>query len=186
MTLLPTILYPFMLLAATCVVTLPFFLQGEICKVLIVRPVEHADVSSCVNLRVTSLGSLVIGRPPPYPGYISASEESIHNDIDNNPHVHHLKVIDPDNESEVMAYAKWEVYEHGRPDLENLRQPMKQSDKEVDSYGKLREAAHEYFCRRNGDMGPHPHLRKFPSKLSNMHWAFFLIICSPSSSSYSQ
>jgi len=123
-----------------------------------VRPVEHADVPQCVALRVASLGSLVIGRPPPYPGYVQDQEASVHRDIDEKPHVHHLKVVDPDHDEEVMAYAKWEVYPDGRPDLEQLRQPMKQSDKEIDQFGRLREAAHEYFCRRNGEMGKHPHL----------------------------
>lgn len=144
----------------TCALVLPLF-QSPICKTpLVVRPVEHADVAQCVALRVASLGSLVIGQPPPYPGYVQDQEASVHNDLDNSPHVRHLKVVDPENEGEVMAYAKWEVYTHGRPDLKKLRQPMKQSDKEVDQFGLLREVAHEYFSRRNGEMGKHPHLRK--------------------------
>jgi hypothetical protein len=127
---------------------------------LVVRSVEHVDVAQCIELRVKTLGSLVIGRPPSYPGYAESSEASVHKDLDNSPHVHHLKVVDPENEEEIIAYAKWEVYEHGRPDLDNLRQPMEESDKQVDRYGRLREAAHEYFCSRNGEMGKHPHLRK--------------------------
>ncbi|KAH8903016.1 hypothetical protein BR93DRAFT_940938 [Coniochaeta sp. PMI_546] len=125
---------------------------------LVVRPVEHADVAQCVALRVASLGSLVIGRPPPYPGYVQESEASVRNDLDNRPFVHHLKVVDPENETEVMAYGKWEVYPDGRPDLEKLRKPMDQADKEVDHYGLLREAAHDYFCTRNGEMGKRPHI----------------------------
>jgi len=132
---------------------------------LVVRSVEHADVANCISLRIASLGSLVIGRPPPYPGYAEEAEASVHNDLDKNPHVHHLKVVDPDNETDIMAYAKWEVYKHGRPDLEQLREAMKMPIEEVDQYSQLRIAAREYFCRRNGDMGKHPHIRK--SAISN-------------------
>lgn len=92
----------------------------------------YADVHQCVSLRVASLGSLVIGCPPPYPGYIEESEASVHNDLENKPHVRHLKVVEPEDEGNIMAYAKWEIYKNGRPDLEQLRQPMKQSGKEVD------------------------------------------------------
>lgn len=127
---------------------------------LVVQPVDHADVARCVDIRVASLGSLVIGRPPPYPGYVEDQEASLHNDLDSSAHVHNLKVVDTEDSREVVAYAKWEIYEHGRPDLEKLRQPMKNSDAEVDQFGLLREAAHDYFCHRNGEMGKHPHLRE--------------------------
>ncbi|KAI9710537.1 MAG: hypothetical protein M1820_002673 [Bogoriella megaspora] len=125
---------------------------------LVVRSIEHADVAQCVNIRVASLGSLVIGRPPPYPGYIEEQEASIHRDLKYKPHVYHLKVVDTENDKVVMAYAKWETYERGRPDLEKLRQPMEQSEKEVDQFGQLRDAAHNYFCSRNGEMGKDPHM----------------------------
>jgi hypothetical protein len=135
--------------------------QNQVCKMpLVVLPVEHADVSQCINLRIASLGSLVIGHPPPYPGYAEESEASVHRDLDSSPHVHHLKVVDPENEGEVIAYAKWEIYPHGRPDLEKLREPMEKADEEVDQFGLLRRTAHDYFCRRNGEMGKHPHIRE--------------------------
>jgi hypothetical protein len=137
------------------------FFQSQVCKMpLVVRPADHADVAQCVSIRVASLGSLVIGHPPPYPGYVEKQEASFHNDLDNSPHVHHLKVVDTENEEEVVAYAKLEVYKHGRPDLEKLRESIKKSDKEVDQFGLLREAAHDYFSRRNSDMGKHPHIRE--------------------------
>lgn len=134
--------------------------QNQVCKMpLVVRPVEHADVAQCIEIRVASLGSLVIGRPPPYPGYVQEAETSAHRDLDKkSPHVRHLKVVDAENEAEVIAYGKWEVYPRGRPDLDKLGQPMDDADKQVDRYGMLREAAHEYFCSRNGVMGKHPHL----------------------------
>lgn len=127
---------------------------------LAVRPVEHADVATCMNIRVAGLGSLGIGRPPPYPGYVKAQEASIHNDLKNSPHVRHLKVVDTENDDEIVAYSKWEVYERGRPDLEKLMAPMKKSDEEADQFGPLREAAHNYFSRCNGEMGKHPHIRE--------------------------
>lgn len=90
-----------------------------------VRAVEHADIGQCMSIRVASLGSLVIGRPPPYPGYVEESEVSLHDDLKGEkPYIHHLKVVNPGSKTEeVLAYAKWEVYKHGRPDLERLRQP---------------------------------------------------------------
>lgn len=127
---------------------------------LVVRPVEHLDVTQCVQIRVDSLGSLVIGRPPPYPGFSEDQEAVIHRDIDSSPHVHHLKVVDPEDEHEIIAYGKWEVYERGRPDLEELSHPMEESAKAVDKFGRLREVAHDYFCTRNGEKGKHPHLRE--------------------------
>lgn len=128
---------------------------------LIVNPVNHADVPQCVTLRTASLGSLVIGRPPPYPGYIKDQEASLHKDIDNKRHVHNLKVVDSDDECQIIAYAKWEVYPCGRQDLEDLQQPMDESNRHVDRFGLLREAAQNYFSQRNGEMGKHPHLCKF-------------------------
>lgn len=145
----------------TCAFFAPFVIN-PICKMssLLVRPIEPINVGKCAALRTAALGSLVIGRPPPYPGYVDDQMASIRNDLDNKPHVHHLKVVDTDNDDEILAYAKWEIYEHGRPDLDGLRQPMDEESKKVDQYGSLREAAHEYFCKRNGEMGKHPHIRE--------------------------
>jgi hypothetical protein len=130
---------------------------------LVVRPVEHADVAQCIAIRVAALGSLVIGRPPPYPGYIEEAEAAVHANLDDpDTFVRHLKVVDPADEGEVMAYAKWELYPNGRSkeSLEKLKEPMSEEDKNVDQYGTLREAAHEYFSTRNGEMGKQPHLRR--------------------------
>lgn len=117
-------------------------------------------MAQCVKIRIECLGSLVVGRLPPYPGLAEDQEATVHKDIDVRPHVHHLKVIDTEDEHEIIAYAKWEVYENGRPDLAELRQPMKESARAVDEFGRLREAAHEYFCTRNMEKGKHPHLRE--------------------------
>lgn len=145
----------------TCAFLLPL-LSSPICRMtsLLVRPVQHADIATCADLRTATLGSLVIGRPPPFPGYKEDQMASIKNDLDNKPHVYHLKVVDTESDDEMIAYAKWEIYTHGRPDLEGLKQPMDEESRKVDQYGRLREAAHEYFCTRNGEMGKHPHIRE--------------------------
>jgi len=125
---------------------------------LLIQPVLHNEAMKCVQIRTASLGSLVIGRPPAYPGYLEDQVATIQNDLINKPHVRHLKVVDV---GQIIAYAKWETYPTGRPDLEQLKQPMDEQSKRVDQYGKLREAAHEYFSRCNGGpMGCRPHIRK--------------------------
>ena len=146
----------------TCAILLPF-LSNQICKMssLLVRPVQHSDIATCAALRTATLGSLVIGRPPPFSGYKEDQMASIKNGLDNKPHVHHFKVIDMESDDEIIAYATREIYPHGRPDLEALKQPMDEESKKVDQYGRLREAAYEYFCTRNGEMGKHPHIREF-------------------------
>ena len=127
---------------------------------LVVRPVERSDIAQCVALRTASLGSLVIGRPPPYAGYEQEQIASVEKDLASKPHVHHLKVVDVESNDEIIAYAKWEVYPRGRLDMEALHKPMDQASLNVDQYGQLRAAAHEYFGTRNGKMGQRPHLRK--------------------------
>lgn len=129
-----------------------------------VRPAQHADVAQCMRIRVATLGSLVIGRPPPYPGYVEESESSMHQDLGKKPSIYHLKVIDAEDETEVLAYAKWELYEQGRPDLEQLQKALTEPDEEPakDDFGALRRAATQYFCSRNGEMGKSPHLRESP------------------------
>ncbi|CAJ2509731.1 Uu.00g056310.m01.CDS01 [Anthostomella pinea] len=128
---------------------------------LVILPVEHADVKQCIALRIASLGSLVIGRSPPYPGYTEEAEASLHHDLDTKPpYVRHLKVVDTESRGEVVAYAKWEVYEHGRPDADQLLAPRSEPVKQVDRFGPLRRAADAYFSRRNGEMGRRPHIRE--------------------------
>lgn len=100
----------------------------------------------------------MIGRPPPYPGYISDSEVKVHKDLDSGSHVYHLKVLNSEDEDKVIAYAKHEICPSGRADLEELSKPVDAADKTVDAYGLLREAAHEYFCRCNREMGKYPHI----------------------------
>ncbi|KAF1976280.1 hypothetical protein BU23DRAFT_551742 [Bimuria novae-zelandiae CBS 107.79] len=128
---------------------------------LLVRPVEHADVATCAALRTATLGSLVIGRLPPYPGFVEEQIASIRRNLDDRPFVHHLKVIDPANNDEILAYAKWEIYQDGRSDQDALKQPMKEASKSADQHGRLREAARDYFCTNNWRLATRPHLREF-------------------------
>lgn len=127
---------------------------------LSVQPITSLDISQCVDIRIASLGSLVIGRPPPYAGFQEEYAASIRKDLEQKPHVHHLKVVNPNDQDQVIAYAKWEVYASGRPDLDKLAQPIDPADLKVDQFGTLRSAAHEYFCRCNGEMGKRPHICK--------------------------
>jgi GNAT superfamily N-acetyltransferase len=132
---------------------------------LTMLPVTHADIPKCISLRVASLGSLAIGRLPPYPGYVEAREASLRNDLDHRPHVHPLKVVDSDTD-EIVAYAKYEIYPQGRQDVEELKKPMDEAMKNVDQCGALREAAHKYFCDRDGgEIGQGPHIRKYTSRM---------------------
>lgn len=125
-----------------------------------VNPVEHADVSRRISFRIASLGSLVIGHPPPHPGYAEEAEATVHSGLDHKDYLHYLNVIDLENDGEIIVYAKWEMYLHGQLDLEKLRKLMNQSDREVDGLSVLREAANAYFCSRNMVMGQHPHARR--------------------------
>ncbi|KAF1960845.1 hypothetical protein CC80DRAFT_513585 [Byssothecium circinans] len=93
---------------------------------LAIRPVEHSDVSACLA-RVASLGSLVIGRPRPYEGYIDEAKAA-------------------------------ETYMSNRPDMDKLKLRLDEASKRVGGFGRLREAAHRYFCSRNGEMGKRPHM----------------------------
>jgi predicted GNAT family N-acyltransferase len=127
---------------------------------LTILSVTHADIPKCIALRVASLGSLAIGRLPPYAGYVEAREASLRNDLDHRPHVHPLKVVDDDTD-EIVAYAKYEIYPQGRQDLEELKRPMDEVMKNVDAFGALREVAHKYFCDRDGgEIAQGPHIRK--------------------------
>lgn len=134
---------------------------------LLVTPVIHEEAPKCTQLRTATLGSLVIGRPPPYPGFLEDQVATIQDDLKNKRHVHHLKVTEADD---IIAYAKREIYPTGRPDLGRLKKPIDEESKSVDQYGRLREVAHEYFCRLNGGpIGASPHICR-PAWISR--WPF--------------
>lgn len=102
---------------------------------LVVKPVKYADVPQCIAIRVAALGSLVIGRLPPYPGYVEEAEAAIRANLDDpSSLMRHLKVVDPADEGEVMAYAKWELYPEGRSQesLAKLKEPTSDKDRTVD------------------------------------------------------
>ncbi|KAJ4297644.1 hypothetical protein N0V90_005538 [Kalmusia sp. IMI 367209] len=141
---------------------------------LTVLPVKGPDIPNCIALRASVLGSLVIGRPPADAAYMTAAETALHVDlVHHHDYIHHLKVVDTDDEeSKIVAYAKWEVYEHGRPDMHMLKdwkQAVERTDedgvfKEVasdDKYIGLRRLAAEYFAETNMKIGESPHLLDF-------------------------
>jgi hypothetical protein len=111
--------------------------------------------------------------PPPYPGYVEGAEAAVRTNLDDpDSFVRHLKVVNLANEGEIMAYAKWELYPDGRSEenLEKLKEPVSNEDMKVDQYGALREAAHDYFCSRNGEMGRRPHLRTIVVTRPSLAW----------------
>ncbi|KAK4121896.1 hypothetical protein N657DRAFT_657419 [Parathielavia appendiculata] len=106
----------------------------------------NSRLAHCIAIRIAALGSLVTGRLPAYAGCTEKAEAAVHANLDDpDSFVHHLKVVDPANEGDVMAYAKWELYPNGRSkeSLEKLNELLSDEDKSVDRYGALREAAHE-------------------------------------------
>jgi hypothetical protein len=125
--------------------------------------VEYDDVETCVRIRIDSLGSLVVGHLPAYESYEQDSIVRTRREIKNPKdysHIHHMKVYDAENPGEIMAYAKWEVYENGRPDLEKLRDLEEIPLKPDDQYLNLRQDAHKDFCAKNAEIGKEPHIRK--------------------------
>ena len=126
---------------------------------LTAQPVEHEDVARCIDIRIECLGSLVVGKLPPFLGYREQQEASIHNDIDHNPHVQNWKVLDVKS-GEIIAYAKWVMHEPGRPDTKKAQKPKGTVLKKEDEHWRLRQAAYDYFQSRYRQLADVPHIRK--------------------------
>ena len=96
-----------------------------------VLPITHSDVAKCIHFRITCLGSLVVGCLPPYPSYRRDQEAVVNHELNNSSnHIHHLKVIGTDSEDDIVAYAKWEIYKLGRPEIvEGIDSDRKESNK---------------------------------------------------------
>ena len=125
-----------------------------------VRPVEHVDVARCVDIHIKCLGSLIAGKLQSFPGYREVQEASIHNDIDHNPHIHNWKVVDAESR-DIIAYAKWEVYEHDRLDMKDAQESKDTTLKKVDEHWRLRQAAYDYCMGRYRQLTDVPHTRKY-------------------------
>ncbi|KAF2109170.1 acyl-CoA N-acyltransferase [Lophiotrema nucula] len=131
----------------------------------VVRPIELQDVPQCIKLRIDNLGSLIIGRLPPYEGYAEEQEHSMRKRLLNadgsSGHIHFMKVVDKDgDQSEVVAYARWEFYPKGLSERKTLFEQNhgNDSDKKVDEFWKLREEAVKYFKRCTENIQGCPHI----------------------------
>lgn len=122
---------------------------------LVIRDVEHADITECIGLRVAALGSLVIGRLPPYLGYVDEAEARVRRELDGSPHVHHLKVVDTEKGEEIVAYGKWEVYERGRGEDVGSASV---GGGEGEGFRELRRLVRGWFHKRKKEMGKKPHI----------------------------
>jgi hypothetical protein len=99
-----------------------------------VVPITHSDVAKCIDIRVNCLGSLVVGCLPPYPSYQRDQEAVVHHELKHSSgHIHHLKVIDTDNNNTV-AYAKWEIYKLGRPEIAEDTNSDREEPNNLDDY----------------------------------------------------
>ena len=140
------------------------------------EPLEYDDVETCVRIRIEGLGSLVVGHLPVYEGYEQDSINRKREEIahpEKHPHVHHMKVVDMENPNQIIAYAKWEVYKNGRPDLEDLQKAERVPENPNDEYLKLRQEAYKYFCLKNAEIGKEAHIRKYSMlqiPLPNASW----------------
>jgi hypothetical protein len=130
-----------------------------------VHPIESADAGACVDIRIERLGSLVIGRPIPDPksGYRDGRIASIERDLKDRSHVHNLKIIDTKMKNRIIAYARWEIHQCGRPPSNVLAIPKDKAAKEIEVVQALSELRHDmdvYFRARDKEIGNKPHIRK--------------------------
>jgi hypothetical protein len=130
-----------------------------------VHPIESTDAGACVDIRIERLGSLVIGRPIPDPksGYRDGRIASIERDLNDRPHVHNLKIIDTEMKNRIIAYARWEIHEFGRPSSNVSATPKDNAAKGIDEVQELLELRHDmnvYFRARDKEIGNKPHIRK--------------------------
>jgi hypothetical protein len=111
---------------------------------ILVLPVEHADVRSCIKVHVAGMGSSAVGNLKTYYGYEEEQKARTHSDINRRPDVHHLKLVDTEEGNEIIAYAKWEVYEHGRPSPADVPIPSHKVVDKHDEHWRLRQDVQEY------------------------------------------
>lgn len=59
----------------------------------VARTIQHAEASQCIKVRVNTLGSVVTGRAPPYPGVVEEEDSELHEDLSRKLWVHHLEIV---------------------------------------------------------------------------------------------
>ena len=128
-----------------------------------IRPVEEADVPQFVSIVSASLDASDIGRmmhdDPPHPAYLARRKEKIFKSL-SKPNMYNLKVVDTDNNDEMIAGATWSIFANGRSDeeLKELEQPFEPVEEERERYGRAQRDFFEgYLNRVRRSFGKTPH-----------------------------
>ncbi|KAH7030041.1 acyl-CoA N-acyltransferase [Macrophomina phaseolina] len=128
-----------------------------------IRPLEEADVPTMVHITSISLNSSGILRlmhdDPPHPRYVEQRLDKVRQTL-SKPTAHLLKVVDTDNNDEIVACAHWEIYANGRSDeqLKELEQPFEPLEEERERFGQVqRDFFGSYLTRVRRELGKTPH-----------------------------
>lgn len=128
-----------------------------------IRPLQKADVPTFVSVSTAALGYSGIGRllhdDPPHPASVERRISNLRESL-SKPHVHHLKVVDTENNDEIIACATWEIFENGRSDeeLKELEQPYEPIEEERERFGAIqRDFFGGYLRRVRRELGKTPH-----------------------------
>ncbi|KAK7705675.1 hypothetical protein SLS57_009984 [Botryosphaeria dothidea] len=127
-----------------------------------IRPVEEADADTMVYITTAALGSSGVIRlkhdDPPHPAYMQRRRERVLNTL-SKPTGRVLKVVDTDNNDEIIAIAHWEILDKGRSDeeLKELEQPYEPIEEERERYGRVQRDFFNYLHRVRRELGKTPH-----------------------------
>lgn len=127
-----------------------------------IRPAEEADADTMVYITTAALGSSGVIRlkhdDPPHPAYMQRRRERVLNTL-SKPTGRVLKVVDTDNNDEIIAIAHWEILDKGRSDeeLKELEQPYEPIEEERERYGRVQRDFFNYLHRVRRELGKTPH-----------------------------
>ncbi|KAF4304200.1 putative gnat family [Botryosphaeria dothidea] len=127
-----------------------------------IRPVEEADADTMVYITTAALGSSGVIRlkhdDPPHPAYMQRRRERVLNTL-SKPTGRVLKVVDTDNNDEIIAIAHWEILDKGRSDeeLKELEQPYEPIEEERERHGQVQRDFFNYLHRVRRELGKTPH-----------------------------
>ncbi|KKY13158.1 hypothetical protein UCDDS831_g09278 [Diplodia seriata] len=127
-----------------------------------IRRLEDADVPHFVTITTAALGTSGFGRAmhddPPHPAYVERRKEKVRKSL-GKPNLHHLKVVDTDNNDEIIACAVWEFFPNGRSDedLRELEQPFQPVVEEGERFCRFQQHFFSYLGRVRLQMGKAPH-----------------------------
>ncbi|EKG18678.1 hypothetical protein MPH_04024 [Macrophomina phaseolina MS6] len=96
---------------------------------------------------------------PPHPRYVEQRLDKVRQTL-SKPTAHLLKVVDTDNNDEIVACAHWEIYANGRSDeqLKELEQPFEPLEEERERFGQVqRDFFGSYLTRVRRELGKTPH-----------------------------